>query len=129
MKRSLDVLVVDDDAGIRDMLRLALAEAGHRVIAWDGTGAPPDSTVPDVVLLDVRLGNRTAADVVREFDVLARSVIVVMTASMQPEVAVRGLRSILTCWRRRSRRPHDRTSRRRRPRRGRAPLLLRAAAA
>jgi two-component system response regulator (stage 0 sporulation protein F) len=93
MKRTLDVLVVDDDAGIRDMLRLALAEAGHRVIAWDGTGAPPDSTVPDVVLLDVRLGNRTAADVVREFDVLARSVIVVMTASMQPEVAVRGLPS------------------------------------
>jgi DNA-binding response OmpR family regulator len=91
MKRAMDVLVVDDDAGTREMLRLALGEAGHRVVVWDGAGVPPNGPTPDVVLLDVRLGNRTAADIVREFDALRRSVIVAMTASTEPELAVRGI--------------------------------------
>jgi DNA-binding response OmpR family regulator len=93
MKRELDVLVIDDDAGIRDMLRLALVEAGYRVRLWDGNGVPPSGATPDVVLLDVKLGDRTAMDVVREFDEIRRSAIVVMTASTEPEVALRGLPS------------------------------------
>ena|SRR5437764_162931 len=52
------VLVVDDDAGIRDLLDLALAEAGYAVeLAGDGAVALAmvDALAPDVILLDMRM--------------------------------------------------------------------------
>ena len=51
------VLVVDD-AGIRDLLDLALAEAGYAVaLAADGAAALAmvDAVAPDVILLDMRM--------------------------------------------------------------------------
>jgi CheY-like chemotaxis protein len=52
------VLVVDDDAGIRDLLELALADAGYAVtLAADGAAALAmvDAVAPDVILLDMRM--------------------------------------------------------------------------
>jgi two-component system, chemotaxis family, chemotaxis protein CheY len=52
------VLVVDDDAGIRDLLDLALADAGYAVaLAADGAVALAlvDAVAPDVILLDMRM--------------------------------------------------------------------------
>jgi CheY-like chemotaxis protein len=52
------VLVVDDDAGIRDLLDLALTDAGYAVaLAADGAAALAlvDAMAPDVILLDMRM--------------------------------------------------------------------------
>lgn len=54
------ILVVDDDAGIRSMLQLALAERGYLVDAI-GERAEGWAGRPDLVLLDARLGHETAA--------------------------------------------------------------------
>jgi DNA-binding response OmpR family regulator len=47
------VLVVDDDAEIRDYLVLALRALGHRVQAEAHPAAVPPDAAPDVALLDV----------------------------------------------------------------------------
>jgi len=75
----LRVLVVDDDAGIRDMLALVLGEAGHRVRTSDGRG-PVDAADVDVALVDVLLGSRTVSDVMIETPGLAEVPLIVMTA-------------------------------------------------
>ena len=52
------VLVVDDDAGIRDLLDLALTNAGYAVaLAEDGAAALAmvEAVAPDVILLDMRM--------------------------------------------------------------------------
>jgi CheY-like chemotaxis protein len=52
------VLVVDDDASIRELVDLALSDYGYQVIAAaDGQAALAlvDQTKPDVILLDMRM--------------------------------------------------------------------------
>jgi CheY-like chemotaxis protein len=52
------VLVVDDDASIRDLVDLALSDQGYEVIAAsDGQAALAlvKRTTPDVILLDMRM--------------------------------------------------------------------------
>ena len=52
------VLVVDDDAGIRDLLDLVLTNAGYTVaLAADGAAALAmvDAVAPDVILLDMHM--------------------------------------------------------------------------
>lgn len=84
------VLVVDDDAGIRNMLRLALTGAGYDVRVTDGRDAP-ESGPYDVVLLDVRLGSGTAHDLLAAHPELADRPIIAMTAAASPAAAVDGL--------------------------------------
>lgn len=84
------VLVIDDDAGIREMLELALTEAGHRVSLSNGTTVTTPDDV-DVVLLDVRLGNTDATEVVARTPGLASLPIVVVTAAVDPQRAAAGL--------------------------------------
>jgi two-component system, OmpR family, response regulator len=55
------ILVVDDDAGIREMLDLALTEHGYRVATSDGND-PLDLAGVDLVLLDVRLRSKSALE-------------------------------------------------------------------
>jgi DNA-binding response OmpR family regulator len=70
------ILVVDDDAGIRGMVELALTERGYRVATSDGSNRP-DLAGVDLILLDVRLGTRSAL----ELDLgVGAPPIVVMTA-------------------------------------------------
>lgn len=61
-----DVLVVDDDAGIRELLRQTLDEAGHRVrMAADGIAAVEmiRERQPDLVVLDVLMPGLDGFDV------------------------------------------------------------------
>ncbi len=84
------VFIIDDDAGIRQMLQLALTEAGYRVSLSNGaTVTTPDDV--DVVLLDVRLGNTDATEVVARTPGLASLPIVVVTAAVDPQRAAAGL--------------------------------------
>lgn len=79
MSRRRRVLVVDDDAGIRTMLRIALHEQGYAVATSDGYG---DLSVGDVdlILLDSRLGNRTARELAAEGALAGGPPVLVMTA-------------------------------------------------
>jgi CheY-like chemotaxis protein len=56
------ILVIEDDPGIRQMLGLALESLGHRVRLSDGRGPVVIEGV-DAVIMDLRLGDRTALDV------------------------------------------------------------------
>jgi DNA-binding response OmpR family regulator len=66
--RRAGVLVVDDDANIRALLRLYLERAGHRVTeAADGESALRAATVaqPDLVILDLMLPGIDGVEVAR----------------------------------------------------------------
>lgn len=86
----LRVLVVEDDPGIRQMVVLALRSAGHEVRTSDGRGEV-EAGDADVVLLDVRLGNRTAHELLAANPALASRELILMTASARPREAAVGL--------------------------------------
>jgi CheY-like chemotaxis protein len=70
MSRTHSVLVVDDEARVRDLFSDALAEAGHRVeVAADGADALDRlrrGRAPCVVLSDVRMPRMDGWDLARE---------------------------------------------------------------
>jgi DNA-binding response OmpR family regulator len=84
------VLVIDDDPGIRQMLSLALGESGFEVALSDGQRVE-GAAGADVVLLDVRLGNRSARQLLADVPALAEVPIIVMTATISADEAARGL--------------------------------------
>jgi two-component system, OmpR family, response regulator len=90
---AIRVLVVDDDPGIRQMLGLALREAGFEVVLSDGQQLQGPGTA-DVVLLDIRLGNRSARELLAEAPALAEVPIIVMTAVVDIEAATSELSGI-----------------------------------
>jgi DNA-binding response OmpR family regulator len=90
---AIKVLVIDDDPGIRQMLGLALREAGFEVALSDGQLLHGAGTA-DVILLDVRLGNRSAQELLAEVPSLGDVPIIVMTATVEVEAAARGLSGI-----------------------------------
>ena len=62
------ILVVDDDADVREMITEYLSENGYEVIQADGGDsmrAALEKRVPDVVLLDVRLGKEDGITLTR----------------------------------------------------------------
>lgn len=81
------IAVVDDDAGIRTMLRLTLESCGYAVELNDGTEAL--GTQPDLVLLDLRLGRTTGADWLAQRPLQPGTPIVLMTASHDHDAALR----------------------------------------
>jgi two-component system, OmpR family, response regulator len=89
----IKVLVIDDDPGIRQMLGLALGEAGFEVALSDGQ-AVPDLGAADVVLLDVRLGTHSAPDLLANVPSLGDVPIIVMTATVDVAAAERGLSGV-----------------------------------
>ena len=93
MAGGIKVLVIDDDPGIRQMLGLALPEAGFDVALSDGQAAP-DLGAADVVLLDVRLGTHSARDVLANVPALGGVPIIVMTATVDVAAAERGLAGV-----------------------------------
>jgi two-component system OmpR family response regulator len=93
VRRATKVLVIDDDPGIRQMLSLALRESGFEVALSDGQRVE-DAAGADVVLLDVRLGNRSARQLLADVPALAQVPIIVMTATISADEAARGLPGI-----------------------------------
>jgi DNA-binding response OmpR family regulator len=65
------VLVVDDDQDIREIIMFILEEAGFSVSGLDNGGAVVSTvqeTRPDMVLLDVQLGDMDGRDICRELN-------------------------------------------------------------
>ncbi len=63
------VLVVDDEDSVREVIRIALEEAGYQVTAAvDAPGAIEmvRSYLPDIILLDLKLPNGSGVDVFKE---------------------------------------------------------------
>lgn len=88
------ILVVDDDAGIRDMLGIILEARGFEVeYSEDGAGAFAifAATKPDLVLLDWMLPGKDGVEVCREIRAAAGTPIIMLTAKSDIEDEVRGL--------------------------------------
>ena len=93
-----DVFIVDDHAVMRDGLRALLEQAGHHVV---GEAEEPDRAVhelvrlqPAVVLLDLRLGDRSGLEVLEQ--IAARKLptrAVVLTMYAQPSQVADALRA------------------------------------
>jgi two-component system response regulator AtoC len=84
---ALAVLVVDDEAGMRDTLVAILEHHGHRVSsAADGETAfsAIQETAFDVVIMDIRMPGRDGVSVLQEMGVPPPQVIL-MTAYAQEE--------------------------------------------
>jgi DNA-binding NtrC family response regulator len=73
------VLVVEDDPGIRHMLRLVLESLGHQTRLEDGRG-PVDASGVDVAIMDLRLGDRTAWDLLQADPELRSKPLILATA-------------------------------------------------
>jgi DNA-binding response OmpR family regulator len=85
------VLVVDDDAGIRQLITLAVNSSGYEAVASDGHGVDALEDDFAAVLLDVRLGDRSATDVLREAPWLTDRPLIVMTAGAEDREALMAL--------------------------------------
>ena len=93
---ALDILVVDDDAPLREMLTRSFEREGHRVTAVpDGDAAIAQATERDfdVILLDVALGTGPAGhDVARALRERRAVVPIIMLTALDSEAdAVQGL--------------------------------------
>jgi NtrC-family two-component system response regulator AlgB len=92
----MDVLLIDDDAGLRRSLRLALETMGHRVVeARDGPQALEllGHGLFQVAFLDLRLAREQGLDVLPELLRLAPGLdVIVITAYATIETAVEAMR-------------------------------------
>jgi DNA-binding response OmpR family regulator len=93
---ALRILVVDDEADLRDLLKRSFAREGHEVVAVpDGAGALEQASGDgfDVVLLDVALGpGPSGYDVARELRAQRNVVPIIMLTALDSEAdAVQGL--------------------------------------
>jgi DNA-binding NarL/FixJ family response regulator len=95
------VLVVDDHAGFRAMARALLDADGFRVVGEAGDAASALDAEhrlrPDVLLLDVRLPDRSGLDVAAELHRRDRSptVVLISTADYSHEAGRCGARAFL----------------------------------
>jgi two-component system KDP operon response regulator KdpE len=88
------VLIVEDDAAIRRLLRAALARAGHRVIeavtAREALAAI-DADRPDAVLLDLGLPDRDGIELVQLIKARSDAVLLVVSARIDTAEKVAAL--------------------------------------
>ncbi len=69
LKASKRILVVDDDQDIREIIMYILESEGYHVSGLDNGRSVVDTVhqlKPDIVLLDVQLGDRDGRDICRE---------------------------------------------------------------
>ncbi len=92
----MDILLVDDDAGLRRTIRLALETMGHRVSeARDGAQALDllNYQLFDLALLDLRLGGERGTDLLPELLRRAPGLnVVIITAYATVQTAVEAMR-------------------------------------
>jgi two-component system chemotaxis response regulator CheY len=101
---TLNVLAVDDSRTIRDMLRLALTEAGFTIhLAEDGqhglevlSGLDPDAIISDINM--PRLDGFGFIEAVRGLDKYRATPILVLTTESAPELKARARAAGATGW-------------------------------
>lgn len=89
------VLIVDDEAGIRDSLRLLLGKSFEVQTAADGAQAlvAIDSFTPDLILLDVAMPNLGGLDTLRELrNRKNESPVIMLTAASTVKTAVEAMK-------------------------------------
>jgi DNA-binding response OmpR family regulator len=89
------VLVVEDEAHVRELVSYTLQGAGYRVVAVDdGESAMREvsQTVPNLIVLDVRLPGIDGWEVCRRIRDQSSVPILILTALTEDESLVRGLR-------------------------------------
>ncbi len=98
------ILTVDDSRTMRDMLRLALAQAGFRVVqASDGAEGLErlDSEGADVIITDINMPNLDGLGFIERVRSNQRhraTPILVLTTESEPEVKDRARRAGATGW-------------------------------
>src|SRR5919109_5687591 len=88
------LLVVDDDARLRDLLRRYLSENGFRVTAAAAAGearANLASFAFDLIVLDVMMPGESGLDLTRALRGEGRIPVLLLTAMAEPEDRVNGL--------------------------------------
>ncbi len=92
MSQQPSVLIIDDESGILDTLRILLKKEGFEVIVAQGGKAGLEairSATPDIVLTDVRMPQVTGLDVlqaVKEFDAMTPVILMTAQASLQSAI-------------------------------------------
>ncbi len=100
----LNILAVDDSRTMRDMLALALGDAGYTVrLAEDGQDALDalDDFVPDAIISDInmpRLDGFGFVEAVRRIDRYRATPILVLTTESAPELKARARAAGATGW-------------------------------
>lgn len=87
----MKIVIVDDDAAMRNLLRVICESEGHQVVAQYADGCGLFDFVrderPDVVCLDYELPGKNGFELLAEMDVTANHVAVVMiSGSSEPEL-------------------------------------------
>ena len=91
-----NILIVDDDLSLREVLEIALLKKGHRV--WKGENSAQawevlKTHVPDLVLLDLKLGQESGLDLLKEVKKFHPDLPVVMiTAFAETQSAVEAMK-------------------------------------
>ncbi|MBZ0268001.1 sigma-54 dependent transcriptional regulator [bacterium] len=78
------VLVIDDEAGVRTTLRRALEEEGFRVATAESARAGlkcAEEERPDVAVVDLKLGDASGLDVLRDLKELSPSTVTIMISA------------------------------------------------
>jgi two-component system response regulator PilR (NtrC family) len=95
-ERKLRVLVVDDEASMRDMLRIVLRRDGYDVMLAEGVRAATavlEREPVDLLLSDIRMPDGTGVDVLRAAKAANRDIVAfMMTAFASTESAVEAMR-------------------------------------
>jgi len=97
MAEQKTILIVEDDATVRDMLSLALTQQGFRVLKSDQVGAGFQlflSKEPDLVVLDLDLPDGSGLDVcqkIRSSSARPKTPVIILTANSDLETKLSGL--------------------------------------
>lgn len=90
-KKRLDVLVVDDQPGVRSLLQILISDAGHIVrLAENGRQALEEvkKKVPDLVLMDVRMPVMSGLEALERIKIMVPQVEVVLMSAFVADEAV-----------------------------------------
>lgn len=100
-KRKLDVLVVDDQPGVRYLLDVIIAEEGHQVrLARNGIEAVEavKESRPDLVIMDVRMPQMGGIEALGKIKIISpETEVVLMTAYVSDETVQMALKKGALC--------------------------------
>ncbi len=97
----LDILIVDDQAGVRYLLEIVVKEAGHRVYtAQNGLEAVTQaiSSRPDLIFMDVRMPLMGGVEALVKIKSMAPDIdVVIMTAYSSEETVTKAMQKGALC--------------------------------